>query len=195
MPALARAEAPPQPSRTPKITGPLEDGRLLSASEGKWKSATKPSFSYQWELCEPKHGPCSLIPGADGSTYRTNGEQAGRRLRAIVTATTPGGSASVTSRPSKKIVPGSPLEIEPPAVEGDLKEGAKLLANPGTWAGSAPITYHYQWERCGALTAVCEVISGATAATYTLEAADVASSLVVKVLASNSVGTAIGQLA
>ncbi len=107
-----------------------------------------------------------------------------------MTATTPGGTASVTSRPSKKIVPGSPLEIEPPAVEGDLKEGAKLLANPGTWAGSAPITYHYQWERCGALTAVCEVISGATAATYTLEAADVASSLVVKVLASNSVGTA-----
>ena len=190
VPALARAEAPPLHHGAPKITGPLEAGRLLSASEGKWKSATKPSFSYQWEVCEPKHGPCSLISGADGSTYRTNGEQVGRRLRAIITATTPGGTASVTSRPSKKIVPGSPLEIEPPAVEGDLKEGAKLLANPGVWAGSGPITYHYQWERCGALTAICEVISGATAATYTLEAADVASSMVVKVLASNPVGTA-----
>ena len=52
------------------------------------------------------------------------------------------------------------------------------------------MTYHYQWERCSALTAVCEAISGATAATYTLEAVDVASSMVVKVLASNSVGTA-----
>ncbi len=61
VPALARAEAPPRHHAPPKITGPLEAGRLLSASEGKWKSATKPSFSYQWELCEPKHGPCSLI--------------------------------------------------------------------------------------------------------------------------------------
>ncbi len=58
------------------------------------------------------------------------------------------------------------------------------------WAGSAPITYHYQWERCSSLTAVCEAISGATAATYTLEAVDVASSMIVKVLASNSVGSA-----
>ena len=96
----------------------------------------------------------------------------------------------MTSRPSKKILPGSPLEVEPPAIEGDLKEGAKLLVNPGVWAGSAPIAYHYQWERCSTLTAICEAISGATAATYTLEATDVASAMVVKVLASNPVGTA-----
>ncbi len=190
VPAPARAEAPPKHHGPPKITGSLEDGRLLSAGEGKWKSETKPTFAYQWEVCEPRHGSCSLIPGADGATYRTTGEQVGMRLRAIVTATTPGGSAAVTTRPSKKILPGSPLEIEPPAVEGDLKEGAKLLVNPGTWAGSAPITYHYQWERCGALTAICEAISGATAAAYTLQAVDVASSMVVKVIASNPAGTA-----
>ena len=95
---------------------------MLSAGEGKWKSATKPSFSYQWEFCEPKHGPCSVISGADGPTYRTTGEQVGGRLRAIVTATTPGGTASVTSHPSKKIMPGSPLEVEPPAVEGTSRK-------------------------------------------------------------------------
>ena len=96
----------------------------------------------------------------------------------------------MTSRATKKILPGSPVEVEPPTIEGDLKEGAKLAAGPGVWAGSEPITYHYQWERCSTLTAVCEAIAGATAATYTLEAADVASSMVVKVLASNAVGTA-----
>ena len=162
----------------------------MSVGEGKWKSATAPTFSYQWEVCEPRHGPCSLIPGANSSTYRSASNQVGKQLRAIVTAATPGGSAAVTSRPTKKLLPGSPIEVEPPAVEGDLAEGAKLLANPGVWAGSAPITYHYQWERCSSLTAVCEAISGATSATYTLEAVDVASSMIVKVLASNSVGSA-----
>ena len=189
-PQAARAEAPPKHKGAPKITGSIEDGRLLSVGEGKWKSATKPTISYEWEVCEPKHGPCSVIPGADESSYRTASTQVGKRLKAIVTATTPGGSASVTSHQSKKILPGSPLDVQPPTIEGDLKEGAELAADPGQWAGSAPITYHYQWERCSALSAVCEAITGATAPTYTLEAADVASSMVVRVLASNAVGSA-----
>ena len=189
-PPAARAELPPKHRAAPKITGSIEDGRLLSVAEGKWKSATTPTFSYQWEVCEPKHGPCSLIPGADESSYRTASTLVGKRLKAIVTATTPGGSASVTSHQTKKILPGSPLNVQAPTIEGTLKEGATLKADPGQWAGSAPITYHYQWERCSTLTAVCEVIAGATAATYTLEALDVASSMVVNVLASNGVGSA-----
>ncbi|HTQ68304.1 MAG TPA: hypothetical protein VMI13_06385 [Solirubrobacteraceae bacterium] len=188
--AAAHGEEPPKHHGPPKITGPQQDGRLVSVSEGKWKSQAKPSFTYQWEVCEPRHGPCSTIPGAEASTYRTTSAQVGRKLRAIVTATTPGGSTSVTSRASKKILPGSPVEVAAPAVEGDLQEGAELVANPGTWAGSSPIKYSYQWERCGVLSAVCEAIAGATAATYTLEAADVASAMVVKVLASNGVGSA-----
>ena len=127
----ARAEAPPKHKGAPKITGSSVDGRLLTVGEGRWKSTTKPTFSYQWEFCAPRHGPCNLIPGADGSTYRAATTQIGGKLRSIVTATTPGGSTSVTSRPSKKILAGSPLDVEPPKVEGDLKEGAKLAANPG----------------------------------------------------------------
>ena len=188
--AQARAEAPPKHRAAPKITGSLEDGRLLSVGEGCWKSVAKPTFSYQWEVCERAHGPCSLISGAEGSTYRAITGDIGKRLRAIVTATTPGGSASMTSHPSKKILPGSPLDLEPPTIEGDLREGVKLAVNPGVWAGTPPIAYHYQWERCSALTSVCEVITGATAATYTLEAADVADSMIVKVTASNGLGTA-----
>ncbi|HUH82123.1 MAG TPA: hypothetical protein VLZ06_12435, partial [Solirubrobacteraceae bacterium] len=188
--APARAEAPPEHRGAPKITGSREVGRLLSVGEGKWRSATKPTFSYQWEVCEPKHGPCNLIPGAEGSTYRPTSTEVKKKLRAIVTATTPGGTASVTSHASKKIVPGSPLNVHAPTIGGDLQEGAQLAAEPGEWVGSEPISYHYQWERCSTLTAVCEAIAGATAATYTLEAADLASSMVVKVLASNGVGSA-----
>ncbi len=186
----ARAEAPPKHRAAPKITGSLEDGRLLTVGEGRWKSVAKPTFSYQWEVCERAHGSCTLISGAENSTYRAITADIGKRLRSIVTATTPGGSTSVTSHPTRKILPGSPLDLEPPAIEGDLQEGVKLAVNPGVWAGTPPIAYHYQWERCSPLTSVCEVIAGATAATYTLEAADVAESMIVKVTASNDLGTA-----
>ena len=163
---------------------------MLTVGEGRWKSTAKPTLSYQWEFCAPRHGPCNLIPGADSSTYRAATTQIGGKLRSIVTATTPGGSTSVTSRPSKKIVAGSPLDVEPPKIEGDLKEGAKLAANPGTWGGTPPMTYEYQWERCSPLTSTCEAIPGATAATYTLEPGDVTDSMIVKVTATNSLGTA-----
>ncbi|HTY95730.1 MAG TPA: hypothetical protein VMB91_01730 [Solirubrobacteraceae bacterium] len=186
----ARAEAPPKHQGAPKITGSPVDGRLLTVGEGRWKSATKPTVSYQWEYCAPRHGPCTPIPGAESSSYRATTSQIGGKLRSILTATTPGGSTSVRSHASKKILAGSPLDIEPPKVEGDLKEGAKLAANPGTWGGTPPMTYQYQWERCNPLTSTCEEIPGATAATYTLEAGDVTDSMIVKVTATSSLGTA-----
>jgi len=186
----ARAEAPPKHQGAPKITGSPVDGRLLTVGEGRWKSTTKPTVSYQWVYCLPRHGACTPIPGAESSTYRATTTQIGGKLRAIVTATTPGGSTSVRSHASKKILAGSPIEIEPPKVEGDLKEGAKLVANPGTWGGTPPLSYEYQWERCSHLTSACEAIPGATAAAYTLELADVTDSMIVKVTATNSLGTA-----
>jgi hypothetical protein len=68
------------------------------------------------------------------------------------------------------------------------QSGQTLTAANGTWTGDAPITFTYQWQRCNASGASCVTIAGATAQTYTVQAADVGSTLRVVVTGRNAVG-------
>lgn len=67
--------------------------------------------------------------------------------------------------------------------------GQTVTASPGTWGGDQPITFTYQWQRCNTAGASCTAIAGATAQTYTLQAADAGSTLRVAVTGRNAVGT------
>jgi virginiamycin B lyase len=54
------------------------------------------------------------------------------------------------------------------------RAGDTLSASTGTWTGTAPITYAYQWETCNASGGECsDVAVGGTSSTYTLTEADV----------------------
>jgi hypothetical protein len=175
---------------SPKIEGAPEDGQLLSVGGGKWKGTPPLSFTYQWEVCGRSGASCSVIAGATASSYRVVSSQIGSRLRAIVTASNAGGSAIATSRASKKIEAGPPVSIAAPAIAGSLEEGQTLTAGVGSWAGTAPFAFSYQWQRCSVLGGGCEDIPGATSSTYTLEALDIASQLAVVVTAANAQGSA-----
>ena len=50
-----------------------------------------------------------------------------------------------------------------------------LTAAAGSWTGTQPISYGYQWRRCDSAGANCVDIAGATGQTYTLASADVGS--------------------
>jgi hypothetical protein len=91
------------------------------------------------------------------------------------------GSAAATAKPSN---------TTPPAISGTPQSGSQLSASTGTWAGTAPLTYAYQWSRCDANGGSCSSISGATSQTHTLQQVDVGTTLRVKVTASNSDGSA-----
>jgi hypothetical protein len=173
-----------------KITGVLEDGQTLTAVTGTWKGTPPLSFGYQWEACDTSAADCSSIAGATGASYQIVSSQVAGRLRALITATGPGGSATVTSRPTTLIGPGPPVNGGAPAISGSLQEGQTLTAENGTWAGTAPFAFSYQWLRCGILGAACEEIPGATGSTYSLGALDVAGKLAVLVTASNAEGSA-----
>lgn len=68
-----------------------------------------------------------------------------------------------------------------PVVTGPAQEGQTLSATTGVWTGS-PTTYTRQWRRNGTN------ISGATAGTYMLQAADIGTTITHAVTAGNAAG-------
>ena len=106
-----------------------------------------------------------------------------RLLTAIAVLTVAGvGSAGAAITP--------PRNTAPPTIAGTAQQGERLTASPGTWSGTQPITFSYQWRRCNAKGASCANIVGATGKTLKLTSVDVGNTLRVRVRASNSAGVA-----
>lgn len=76
-----------------------------------------------------------------------------------------------------------------PAPTGTAVVGQALTAAPGTWSGTQPITYAYQWQRC---SSSCGDVSGATGASYSLGSVDVGATMRVRITATNGGGSATG---
>jgi hypothetical protein len=83
-----------------------------------------------------------------------------------------------------------PTGSSPPTISGTMSEGSTLTAANGSWNGTQPFTYKYQWLRCDANGGSCAGISGATQQTYVLKGVDDGNTLRVRVTASNSDGSA-----
>ena len=178
----------PANTAVPVITGSAKEGQLLSASTGTWTGTPTITFGYQWESCSGST--CTSISGATASTYRLVSAQVGKTIKVIVTGTNAGGSATGTSVATATVTTGAPVNTALPAITGTAKDGQVLTASPGTWAGTATITFTYQWQSCNSTGGSCANISGATASAYTVVSGNVGGTLQVIVTAHNSVGTA-----
>ena len=185
--AIVAAGAPKHKGR-PSISGEAVDGRILTAGDGVWKGTAPFTYTYQWERCG--HGPCAPIDGATEKTYRAQTADITHKLRVIVIATNAAGSGKVLSKPSVTVVPGSPVNLVGPTISGVVLPGQTLSANDGTWVGTPPIAFTYQWLSCAPLGGGCTEIAGATEPTYTVGSGEIGDSFEVVVTATNAQGNA-----
>jgi hypothetical protein len=78
---------------------------------------------------------------------------------------------------------GQPVNTVAPVVSGSTTPTSLLTSNDGTWTGTAPITYSYQWTLNGANV-------GTNINTYTIPAGAAGRLIVCTVTAMNSVSSA-----
>lgn len=195
----AGAQAPPQNTGQPRITGSTIEGARLTAGNGSWSGTTPFSFRYRWHRCDTSGGGvngvnCTGITGGTGKTYVLRNADVGHRMRVRVTATNAEGSATATSNATANTVraasvAGPPRNTTPPAISGTPQVGSTLTASDGSWVGAQPFTFSYQWRRCDNTGGSCADIAGATAKAYAVNSADDGKTLRVRVTARNARGS------
>jgi hypothetical protein len=184
----------------PRIVGKPRIGVALRATRGIWTSRPV-VYEYRWHRCPGGRAKCRLIAGATKSRYTPSSRDIGTTLRVTVTARNAAGSARAASRPTRVVLarrtrrvpppPSPPAATSSPTVSGTAQAGHTLTATTGSWTGTTPIAYAYQWQSCDSTGGSCNAISGATATTYTSTSTDVGSTLKFTVTASNMAGSAI----
>lgn len=82
----------------------------------------------------------------------------------------------------------SPANSALPTVSGTAQTGHTLNASNGTWSGTAPIAYTYQWQRCNSSGSSCGSIGSATNQNYVASSGDIGHTIRVEVTATNADG-------
>jgi hypothetical protein len=182
--------AAPVASAPPVVSGTLRDGQTLTTTNGTWSGTPPIGYAYQWLRCDSTGANCNAVPGATQATYPLTPADVGSTLRAQVIASNAGGSASSISAVTGRVSAVAPAMLTLPVVSGDARVDQTLTTTNGTWSGTPPLTYAYQWRRCDAAGDNCVSIAGATAATYTVTAADVGATIRARVTAKNAAGSA-----
>ena len=176
---------PPSNTAPPTIAGEAQQGQALSASAGSWSGTQPIGYAYQWQRCDTSGANCANV-GPASSSYTLTSADVGSTIVVAVTASNSAGSATSSSAPTAVVAASPPVNTAPPTISGSAQQGQTLTAGRGNWSGASG--YAYQWQRCDTSGANCANV-GSADSTYTLTSADVGSTIVVAVTASNSAGS------
>lgn len=162
--------------------GPAEEVEFV-----RIETTASPSW-VAWREVQALSG-CADISGATGTTYTLTPADVGSTVRVVVTATNSTGPTAAASLATPTITPLAPINLAPPTVDGIARHRQQLFATTGTWRGSAPLSYAYQWQRCDKAGGNCAGIGDETEDIYLVRLADAGSTLRVAITASNSAGS------
>ncbi|MGO9903371.1 MAG: cellulase family glycosylhydrolase [Solirubrobacteraceae bacterium] len=178
----------PVNSVLPVISGSAAVGDALTVTNGSWSDPT--GYTYQWSDCNNSAASCTAIRDATSASYTVATNDVGLTIEATVTASNAGGSTSASATATSTVPtspPPAPVSTTAPSISGTPQQGSTLSASNGSWTNS-PGSYGYQWQDCSSSSS-CANISGATAASYTAQAADVGDTIAVVVTATNAGGS------
>jgi len=191
----AQPQAAPVNTSPPTIDGDAVGALTLVAGTGSWTGDTPISFAFEWRRCDSAGANCAAIAGATNTTYVLQIADVGSRIRVLVTASNTDGTASALSDATAVVTTGgAPSSTGDPSIAGSSVVGQRLSATNGSWSGNQPMTFAYQWVRCGADGGMpdgsnCASISGATGTSFVLTPAEVGWRIRVRVTATNSSGS------
>jgi hypothetical protein len=123
--------------------------------------------------------------GATGDKSATSGTSNSSSIGQLV-ALRPSGSSGGGGGP----VATPPQSTVRPTVSGTAQVGSALAASSGSWSGTLPLSFAYQWQRCDSAGVVCTPVQGATASSYTVSSGDIGWRVAVLVVATNAAGSA-----
>jgi hypothetical protein len=163
----------------PTISGTVKVGAVLTAVPGAWGPAPV-TLAYQWF----RSG--IAITGATSATYSLTAADLGKTITVRVTGSKTGFTTAAKTSVATAAVAAGTLTGPTPTISGTKTVGSTLTATPGVW-GPAPVTLTYQWFRGST------AITGATAQTYKLVAADKGSAIKVRVTGTKTAYTALAR--
>jgi hypothetical protein len=142
--AWRRTPAAPTVVSYPAVSGTRRVGETLTVTPGVWSGPAPIAISYQWQRC---WSGCSDTPGATGATYALGAGDLGFVVGVVVTASNAGGSTTAFGW-AGLIEALAPSAASSPTVDDIPRAGDTAFAERGSWAGTQPLTYAYQWQRC-----------------------------------------------
>ena len=101
-----RLVVPPAPENLvpPTVAGDPLAGLVLTATPGEWRSFADPSFAYQWQRCDGRGASCADLPGENGPQLVVPDAEFNRRLRVVVSASSPDGTTFAASAPTERVL-------------------------------------------------------------------------------------------
>jgi hypothetical protein len=146
------------------VSGTTRTGQTLTVGTLTPYGATA---TYQWQRSDSDGGVFTDIVGGTASTYTLQGEDSYRYIRVKATGSGAYTGEVYSARVGRVVDQITPL-VSIGATDGIAEVGQVLTAGPLNPAGTAA----YQWLRANAADGSYDNITGATANTYTLTAAD-----------------------
>lgn len=187
----------------PTISGVAQVGKTLTTTDSVWSEEgfrTGPT-SRVWDRCTgPSLSDCVALGNGlggyeDSSTYRVTSADVGAVIRVWNGLNAFEWRMQVWSEPTAVVTAEAPppTAIRPsnsalPKIKGHADVGTKLTVSHGSWTGSSPITYRYQWNRCNGNGRNCKAIKRATRNSFTPGKKYIGTRLKVAVTARNSAG-------
>jgi hypothetical protein len=160
------------PSGAVSVTGEVEQGATLTASNTLADADGMGAVTYQWQRSDGAGGWID-IADATGTTYGLTQADVGVTVRAVASYTDAGGAAETrASGPTTVVADGQFGPTGDVSITGDAEQGAILTASNDISDPDGMGAVTYQWQRADGSGGWID-IDGATAATYQLTQGEV----------------------